>query len=138
MLLAMPKKPTKKTLTLNKEELKVLNEVLENYKEMIKFTYTSMLAHIKKGESELKRMNNKGESIEAIKELQGRKEDAAMIDIARLRADSLHLKVKDVLGIKDENADTNESWDGAEENDTSADKQDAEVSEGSEVLHEDK
>jgi hypothetical protein len=104
----MPKKPTKKTLTLNEEELKVLNEVLENYKEMIKFTYTSMLAHIKKGESELKRMNNKGESIEAIKELQGRKEDAAMIDIARLRADSLHLKVKDVLGIKDENADTNE------------------------------
>lgn len=136
----MPKRPAKKTtLTLNEEELKVLNEVLENYKEMIKFTYTSMLAHIKKGESELKRMNNKGESIEAIKELQGRKEDAAMIDIARLRADSLHLKVKDALGIKDEpDESTNEHWDGTEQNDTSANEQDAEVSEGSEVLHEDK
>jgi hypothetical protein len=36
------------------------------------------------------------------------KEQSKMLDIARLRADSLHLKVKDVLGIKDENADTNE------------------------------
>ena len=133
----MPKRTTKKpTLTLNEEELKVLNEVLENYKEMIKFTYTSMLAHIKKGESELKRMNNKWESIEAIKELQGRKEDAAMIDIARLRADWLHLKVKESLGIKDEGDESTKSDGTRTEQDGSAsDESDAEVSESSEVLH---
>lgn len=138
MLLAMPKKPTKKTLTLNKEELEILNEVLTDYKGFVEFTYKNNVAIIAQGENMLRASNDKDQTTKLVTMLEKYKEQSKMLDIARLRADSLHLKVKDVLGIKDENADTNESWDGAEENDTSADKQDAEVSEGSEVLHEDK
>lgn len=138
MLLAMPKKPTKKTLTLNKEELEILNEVLTDYKGFVEFTYKNNVAIIAQGENMLRASNDKDQTTKLVTMLEKYKEQSKMLDIARLRADSLHLKVKDVLGIKDEDADTNESWDGAEENDTSADKQDAEVSEGSEVLHEDK
>lgn len=138
MLLAMPKRPTKKTLTLNKEELEILNEVLTDYKGFVEFTYKNNVAIIAQGENMLRASNDKDQTTKLVTMLEKYKEQSKMLDIARLRADSLHLKVKDVLGIKDEDADTNESWDGAEENDTSADKQDAEVSEGSEVLHEDK
>lgn len=138
MLLAMPKKPTKKTLTLNKEELEILNEVLTDYKGFVEFTYKNNVAIIAQGENMLRASNDKDQTTKLVTMLEKYKEQSKMLDIARLRADSLHLKVKDVLGIKDENADTNESWDGAEENDTSANEQDAEVSEGSEVLHEDK
>lgn len=138
MLLAMPKKPTKETLTLNKEELEILNEVLTDYKGFVEFTYKNNVAIIAQGENMLRASNDKDQTTKLVTMLEKYKEQSKMLDIARLRADSLHLKVKDVLGIKDEDADTNESWDGAEENDTSADKQDAEVSEGSEVLHEDK
>lgn len=138
MLLAMPKKPTKKTLTLNKEELEILNEVLTDYKGFVEFTYKNNVAIIAQGENMLRASNDKDQTTKLVTMLEKYKEQSKMLDIARLRADSLHLKVKDVLGIKDENADTNEPWDGTEENDTSANKQDAEVSEGSEVLHEDK
>lgn len=138
MLLAMPKKPTKKTLTLNKEELEILNEVLTDYKGFVEFTYKNNVAIIAQGENMLRASNDKDQTTKLVTMLEKYKEQSKMLDIARLRADSLHLKVKNVLGIKDEDADTNESWDGAEENDTSADEQDAEVSEGSEVLHEDK
>lgn len=138
MLLAMPKKPTKKTLTLNKEELEILNEVLTDYKGFVEFTYKNNVAIIAQGENMLRASNDKDQTTKLVTMLEKYKEQSKMLDIARLRADSLHLKVKDVLGIKDEDADTNESWDGAEENDTSANEQDAEVSEGSEVLHEDK
>lgn len=138
MLLAMPKKPTKKTLTLNKEELEILNEVLTDYKGFVEFTYKNNVAIIAQGENMLRTSNDKDQTTKLVTMLEKYKEQSKMLDIARLRADSLHLKVKDVLGIKDENADTNEPWDGTEENDTSANKQDAEVSEGSEVLHEDK
>lgn len=138
MLLAMPKRPTKKTLTLNKEELEILNEVLTDYKGFVEFTYKNNVAIIAQGENMLRASNDKDQTTKLVTMLEKYKEQSKMLDIARLRADSLHLKVKNVLGIKDEDADTNESWDGAEENDTSADKQDAEVSEGSEVLHEDK
>lgn len=138
MLLAMPKKPTKKTLTLNKEELEILNEVLTDYKGFVEFTYKNNVAIIAQGENMLRASNDKDQTTKLVTMLEKYKEQSKMLDIARLRADSLHLKVKDVLGIKDENADTNEPWDGTEENDTSANEQDAEVSEGSEVLHEDK
>ena len=138
MLLAMPKKPTKKTLTLNKEELEILNEVLTDYKGFVEFTYKNNVAIIAQGENMLRASNDKDQTTQLVTMLEKYKEQSKILDIARLRADSLHLKVKDVLGIKDENADTNEPWDGTEENDTSANKQDAEVSEGSEVLHEDK
>ena len=138
MLLAMPKKPTKKTLTLNKEELEILHEVLTDYKGFVEFTYKNNVAIIAQGENMLRASNDKDQTTKLVTMLEKYKEQSKMLDIARLRADSLHLKVKDVLGIKDENADANESWDGAEENDTSANKQDAEVSEGSEILHEDK
>lgn len=134
----MPKKPTKETLTLNKEELEILNEVLTDYKGFVEFTYKNNVAIIAQGENMLRASNDKDQTTKLVTMLEKYKEQSKMLDIARLRADSLHLKVKNVLGIKDEDADTNESWDGAEENDTSADKQDAEVSEGSEVLHEDK
>lgn len=138
MLLAMPKKPTKKTLTLNKEELEILNEVLTDYKGFVEFTYKNNVAIIAQGENMLRASNDKDQTTKLVTMLEKYKEQSKMLDIARLRADSLHLRVKDVLGIKDENADTNEPWDGTEENDTSANEQDAEVSEGSEVLHEDK
>ena len=135
----MPRKTTKKeTLTLNKEELNILHEVLIDYDGFVKFTYKNNVAIIAQGENMLRASNDKDQTTKLVTMLEKYKEQSKMLDIARLRADSLHLKVKDVLGIKDGNADANESWDGAEENDTSADKQDAEVSEGSEILHEDK
>lgn len=109
MLLAMPKKPTKKTLTLNKEELEILNEVLTDYKGFVEFTYKNNVAIIAQGENMLRASNDKDQTTKLVTMLEKYKEQSKMLDIARLRADSLHLKVKDVLGIKDEDADTNES-----------------------------
>lgn len=136
----MPRKTTKKeTLTLNKEELNILHEVLIDYDGFVKFTYKNNVAIIAQGENMLRTSNNKEETAKLVDMLEKYKEQSKLLDIARLRADSLHLKVKDALGIKDEpDESTNEHWDGTEQNDTSANEQDAEVSEGSEVLHEDK
>ena len=54
----------------------------------------------------LKESNDKQKTLDLVKMLEQYKEQSKILDIARLRADGVHLKVKDVLGIKD---DTNET-----------------------------
>ena len=98
----MPKKKTaEKQLTLNEEELLILNEVLADYKGFIEYTYKNNLMIIAQGEQMLKTSSDKDKTIDLIKAIDQYKEQAKMLDIARLRADGVHLKVKDVLGIKD-------------------------------------
>lgn len=140
MLLVMPKKTkvTTEELTLNKDELHILDEVLTDYKGMVEYTYKHNVAIIAQGEKMLKESTDKQKTLDLVKMLEQYKEQSKILDIARLRADGIHLKVKDVLGIKDEpDANTNESWNGTEENGSASDESDAEVSEGSEVLHQD-
>ena len=85
----------------------------------------------------LKTSSDKSKTIELCKGIDQYKEQAKMLDIARLRADSVHLKVKDALGIKDLPDEIIEpSGDGEGKDDTPADKPDAEVSESVEVLPE--
>ena len=135
MLLAMAKK--KETLTLNKEDLDILNEVLADYKGFIEYTYKNNLMIIAQGEQMLKTSSDKAKTIELIKGIDQYKEQAKMLDIARLRADGVHLKVKDALGIKDEPDEVIEpSGAGETQDDTSADQPSAEVSESVEVLPE--
>ena len=139
MLLAMPKKKTEtaKTLTINEEDLNILNEVLADYKGFIEYTYKNNVAIIAQGEQMLKTSSDKDKTIDLIKAIDKYKEQAKMLDIARLRADSVHLKVKDALGIKDLPDEVIEpSGAGETQDDTSADKPDAEVSESVEVLPE--
>ena len=139
MLLAMPKKKTEtaKTLTINEEDLNILNEVLADYKGFIEYTYKNNVAIIAQGEQMLKTSSDKDNTIDLIKAIDKYKEQAKMLDIARLRADSVHLKVKDALGIKDLPDEVIEpSGAGETQDDTSADKPDAEVSESVEVLPE--
>ena len=132
----MPKKAAKK-LTINEEELNILNEVLADYKGFIEYTYKNNVAIIAQGEQMLKTSSDKDKTIDLIKAIDQYKEQAKMLDIARLRADSVHLKVKDALGIKDLPDEIIEpSGAGEIQDDTSADKPDAEVSESVEVLPE--
>jgi len=85
----------------------------------------------------LKTSSDKDKTIDLIKAIDQYKEQAKMLDVARLRADSVHLKVKDALGIKDLPDEVIEpTGTGAEQDDTPADKPDAEVSESVEVLPE--
>lgn len=79
-----------------------MNEVLADYKGFIEYTYKNNLMIIAQGEQMLKTSGDKDKTIELVKGLEKYKEQAKMLDIARLRADGIHLKVKDVLGIKDE------------------------------------
>jgi hypothetical protein len=133
MLLAMAKK--KETLTLNKEDLDILNEVLADYKGFIEYTYKNNLMIIAQGEQMLKTSSDKAKTIELCKGIDQYKEQAKMLDIARLRADGVHLKVKEALGIKDEPDEVIEpSGDGEGKDDTPADEPNAEVSESVEVL----
>lgn len=142
MLLVMAKKKqaekiTDKTLLINEEELNILNEVLEDYKWFVEYTYKNNVAIIAQGEQMLKTSSDKDKTIDLIKAIDQYKEQAKMLDIARLRADSVHLKVKGALGIKDLPDEIIEpTGAGEEQNDTSADKPDAEVSESVEVLPE--
>jgi hypothetical protein len=142
MLLAMAKKKqaektAEKTLQINEEELNILNEVLADYKGFIEYTYKNNVAIIAQGEQMLKTSSDKDKTIDLIKAIDKYKEQAKYLDIARLRADSVHLKVKDALGIKNEPDEVIEpSGDGTEQNDTSADQPSAEVSESVEVLPE--
>ena len=134
----MSKKTTKKNeeLTLNKDELHILDEVLTDYKGMVEYTYKHNVAIIAQWEKMLKESNDKQKTLDLVKMLEQYKEQSKILDIARLRADGVHLKVKDVLGIKD---DTNETviteWTWELQDGSASDKPDAEVSEGSEVLH---
>ena len=134
----MSKKTTKKNeeLTLNKDELHILDEVLTDYKGMVEYTYKHNVAIIAQWEKMLKESNDKQKTLDLVKMLEQYKEQSKILDIARLRADGIHLKVKDVLGIKD---DTNETviteWTWELQDGSASDKPDAEVSEGSEVLH---
>lgn len=134
----MPKKKTaEKQLTLNEEELLILNEVLADYKGFIEYTYKNNLMIIAQGEQMLKTSSDKDKTIDLIKAIDQYKEQAKMLDIARLRADGVHLKVKDVLGIKDmpdEIIEPDGTW--AEQVSPAADEQNAEVSESVEVLPE--
>lgn len=137
----MPKKKTEvteKELTLRGEELEIMNEVLADYKGFIEYTYKNNLMIIAQGEQMLKTSNDKAKTIELCKWLDKYKEQAKMLDIARLRADGIHLKVKDVLGIKDEDGTTNSTGTWGEEDGDTANEPTPEVSESSEVLHEDK
>jgi len=132
------KKEAEKTLTLSWEELDILNEVLADYKGFIEYTYKNNLMIIAQWEHMLKQSGDKEKTIELVKWLEKYKEQAKMLDVARLRADGIHIKVKDVLGIKDEDEETVTEWTGWEEVSNTSEQPDAEVSESSEVLHEDK
>lgn len=137
----MPKKKTEvteKELTLKGEELEIMDEVLADYKGFIEYTYKNNLMIIAQGEQMLKTSNDKAKTIELCKWLDKYKEQAKMLDIARLRADGIHLKVKDVLGIKDEDGTTNSTGTWGEEDGDTANEPTPEVPESSEVLHEDK
>ena len=133
MQLAMAKKTIK--LTINEEDLNILNEVLSDYKGFIEYTYKNNLMIIAQGEHMLKTSSDKDKTVDLIKAIDQYKEQSKMLDVARLRADSVHLKVKEALGIKDEPDEIIEptgDWEG--ENDTPANEPDAEVSESTEVL----
>ena len=92
---------------------------------------------IAQGEQMLKTSSDKDKTIDLIKAIDQYKEQSKMLDIARLRADSVHLKVKEALGIKDlPDKIIEPTGAGEEQNDTAADKPDAEVSESVEVLPE--
>ena len=136
----MPKKKTEtpeevKTLLINEEDLSILNEVLADYKGFIEYTYKNNLMIIAQGEQMLKTSSDKDKTVDLIKAIDQYKEQSKMLDIARLRADSVHLKVKEALGIKDLPDEIIEpTGAGEEQNDTAADKPDAEVSESVEVL----
>ena len=139
----MPKKKvettetTEKTLTLSWEDLDILNEVIADYKWFVEYTYKNNLMIIAQGEQMLKSSSDKDKTIDLIKAIDQYKEQAKMLDIARLRADGLHQKVKEVLGIKDEPDEVIEpDGAGAEQDDASADEPNAEVSESVEVLPE--
>jgi len=129
------KKEQAKELLLNEEELLILNEVLADYKGFIEYTYKNNLMIIAQGEQMLKTSSDKDKTIDLIKAIDQYKEQAKMLDIARLRADGVHLKVKDVLGIKDEPDEVIEpSGDGEGEDGVTTNEPDAEVSESVEVL----
>lgn len=126
-----------KQFTFSWEDLDILNEVLADYKGFIEYTYKNNLMIIAQGEQMLKTSSDKAKTIELCKGIDQYKEQAKMLDIARLRADSVHLKVKDALGIKDEPDEVIEpSGDGEGKVNTPAGKPDAEVSESVEVLPE--
>jgi len=130
-------KTAEKTLLINEEDLKILNEVLTDYKWFVEYTYKTNVAIIAQGEQMLKTSSDKDKTIDLIKAIDQYKEQSSMLDIARLRADSVHNKVKEALGINnlpDEVIEPTGAWE--EQDDTSADKQDAEVSESVEVLPE--
>lgn len=99
----MPKKKTTtEELTLNKDELHILDEVLTDYKGMVEYTYKHNVAIIAQGEKMLRESNDKDKTLELVKMLEQYKEQSKILDIARLRADGIHLKVKNSLGIKEE------------------------------------
>lgn len=136
MQLAMAKKKAIK-LTINEEDLNILNEVLADYKGFIEYTYKNNLMIIAQGEHMLKTSSDKDKTVDLIKAIDQYKEQSKMLDVARLRADSVHLKVKEALGIKDLPDEIIEpTGDGEGKDDTPANKPDAEVSESTEVLSE--
>lgn len=135
--MAKKKQAENKTLVINEEDLNILNEVLTDYKGFVEYTYKTNVTIIAQGEQMLKTSSDKDKTIDLIKAIDQYKEQAKMLDIARLRADSVHLKVKDALGIKDLPDEVIEpTGAGEEQNDTSADKPQPEVSESVEVLPE--
>lgn len=135
MQLAMAKKAIK--LTINEEDLNILNEVLADYKGFIEYTYKNNLMIIAQGEHMLKTSSDKDKTVDLIKAIDQYKEQSKMLDVARLRADSVHLKVKEALGIKDLPDEIIEpTGDGEGKDDTPANEPDAEVSESTEVLSE--
>ena len=126
-----------KQLTLSGEELIILNEVLADYKGFVEYTYKNNIAIIAQGENMLKTSSDKNKTIDLIKLIDQYKEQAKMLDVARLRADGIHLKVKEVLGIKDEPDEIIEpEWARELQDDNTTNEPVAEVSEDVEVLHE--
>lgn len=139
MLLVMAKKKQaeNKTLVINEEDLKILNDVLTDYKGFVEYTYKTNVTIIAQGEQMLKTSSDKDKTIDLIKAIDQYKEQAKMLDVARLRADSVHLKIKDALGIKDLPDEIIEpTGAGEEQDDTSANEPQPEVSESVEVLPE--
>lgn len=128
---------TTATLTLSQDDLQILHEVLTDYKWFIEYTYRNNVAIIAQGERMLKESSDKDKTIELIKGIDQYKEQAKFLDIARLRADGVHLKVKEALWIKDMPDEIIEpAGNGTEQDDTTANQPDAEVSESVEVLPE--
>lgn len=135
--MAKKKQAENKTLVINEEDLKILNDVLTDYKGFVEYTYKTNVTIIAQGEQMLKTSSDKDKTIDLIKAIDQYKEQAKMLDVARLRADSVHSKIKDALGIKNMPDEVIEpTGAGAEQNDTAADKPQPEVSESVEVLPE--
>ena len=129
-----------KSLTVNEEDLKILDEVLTDYKGYARMMYAQALAFIA-GYEELEKKwqleEKLWDQLERYKDMYEKsKENAPMLDIAHLRADSIHLKVKEALGIKEENEDIKPVWAGEPQDGAAADEPSAEVSESTEVLPE--
>lgn len=129
---------TDKNRTFYEEDLKILDEVLTDYKGYARMMYAQALAFIA-GYEELEKKwqleEKLWDQLERYKDMYEKsKENAPMLDIAHLRADSIHLKVKEALGIKEEDERTEPIWAGEKQNDTPADQPNAEVSESTEVL----
>ena len=126
-----------KQLMINEEDLNILNEVLTDYKGFVEFTYKNNLMIIAQGEQMLKTSSDKDKTIDLIKAIDQYKEQTKMLDIARLRADSVHIKVKEALWIKDMPDEVIDPvGNGTEQDGIATDKPDAEVSESVEVLPE--
>lgn len=135
----MPAKKQKK-LTVNEEELKILDEVLTDYKDYVRIMYAqaaSFMAGYEELEKKWQLEEKLWDKFEMYKDMYEKsKENAPMLDIAHLRADSIHLKVKEALGIKEENEDIKPVWAGEPQDGAAADEPSAEVSESTEVLPE--
>lgn len=131
---------TAKNRTFYEEDLKILDEVLTDYKGYARMMYAQALAFIA-GYEELEKKwqleEKLWDQLERYKDMYEKsKENAPMLDIAHLRADSIHLKVKEALGIKEEDEDIKPVWAGEPQDGAAADEPSAEVSESTEVLPE--
>lgn len=130
----MPKK--KIEVTLNEEQVKHLSEMLFDYTYWVRDYYTKLAKVIAQWETILKTNNDKNKTIDLIEEIKFIKEQAEKVDIGRLRCDSILLKCREALGITtdlDEDINARRAREKQARNTTN--EPDAEVSEGSEVLH---
>lgn len=118
------------SVTFSGDELKILDEVFSDYKGFIEYTYKNNVAIITQGEKMLRESNDKDKTIDLVKALNKYKEQAEMLDLARLRCDQLHQKVQSLLPKEEDEGDTKEWVDEPHDGDT-ADEPAAEVSEES-------
>lgn len=120
------------------EEINALQEIVNDYVGMSKYSYAMCLTQIKQGEEIIKTgklPDGKEVDVKKIAEVMEKfKEDAAKIDVAIGRSLWLLEKLNDLLGIEmpnyDESTEDNNEW-GTEEvsDDTTGDEPSTEVSE---------